>query len=570
MSSSIEILTIMDFIQKSGVKIPNAVIVSGLTQTPEQDEQVIEFLKRYGKIDKILMVDDPQSEFFQNLIVEYSSGSAIEALEPRLPYEHMTQGDPPVVYEVNTLSSLYTTKVGCNVTRTYLTELKHLAKMSGKDYGEVLKEMMSQIGVDVEAMQRTVADSSPALVETTLLSPPETTLLSPPAPNEPQLPTSFPDAAPSGHGDTDHATLANARRAPSISLTDMNPPDIQKVVVEHIVRRQDAVPHMQTQVRLRSFSGRTPIPNHETDYDTWRTHIELLQNDPSMSPLQISRKILENLLPPAVDVVKGLLPESPPTAYLQLLDSAYGMVADGEELFAQFMNTLQDTGEKSSTYLQRLQLALSRATKRGGVTPEEVDKHLLKQFCRGCWDNILLSTLQLEHKKSSPPKFSDLLVMIRSEEDRQEAKSSRMKKHIGVTKQKAQVQFHDAHGCELEERSASANNVIEDLRKQVASLQSQLTTFMSQGKTKGASRKGSAGKPQNRTPNTDDAKSSMERQTKKKPKPWYCFNCGEDGHIAPCCIDPANPRLVAEKKRQLEERQQQWEAQNGADSSLNA
>ncbi|XP_043096915.1 zinc finger CCHC domain-containing protein 18-like [Puntigrus tetrazona] len=558
-------MTSMDFIQESGVKIPNAVIVSGITQEAEQDEQVMDFLKQYGKIDRVLLVDDSQSEFFQNLIVEYSSGSAIESLEPHLPYTCTTQGSSPVLYEVKTLSSTYATKVGSNATKTYLAELKRLAKMSGKDYSEVLKEMMSQIGEDVEALQHMAEGSSPTRVETTVLSPP--------AQEEPQLHTSFSDDTPSNNVATDHVTLTNAKRAPSFSLSDVNPPDVQKVVVEHIVRRQDSAHHMQTQVRLRTFSGKTPTPNHETDYDTWRTHIELLQNDLSMSPLQISRKILENLLPPAADVVKGLRPESPPAAYLQLLDSAFGTVEDGEELFAQFLNTLQDSGEKPSTYLHRLQLVLNRATKRGGVAHGEVDKHLLKQFCRGCWDNTLLSTLQLEQKKSSPPKFSDLLVMIRSEEDRQQAKSSRMKKHIGITKQKAQVQFHGAYVGEPEEKSVSSISAIEDLRRQVASLQSQLTTFMSQKKTKGANSKGSARKHQSQMSNPDDTDTGMQRHAKKKqtykPKPWYCFNCGEDGHIAPSCNDPANPRLVAEKKRQLEKKQHQWETQNGSNTSLN-
>ncbi|RXN02809.1 zinc finger CCHC domain-containing 12-like protein [Labeo rohita] len=558
-------MTTMDFIQKSGVKIPNAVVVSGITQEAEQDEQVMDFLKQYGKIDRVLLVDDSQSEFFQNLIVEYSSGSAIEGLEPHLPYTCTARGDSTVLYEVKTLSSAYATKVGSNVTKTYLAELKQLAKLSGKGYSEVLKEMMSQIGEDVEAMQHMTEGSSPRRVETTGLSPF--------AQGEPQLHPSFPDITPSSKVAIDPVTHTNATKVPSLSLSDANPPDVQKVVVEHIVRGQDSVHRMQTQVRLRTFSGKTPTPNHETDYDTWRTHIELLQNDLSMSPLQISRKILENLLPPAADVVKGLRPESPPAAYLQLLDSAFGTVEDREELFAQFLNTLQDSGEKPSTYLHRLQLALSRATKRGGVAHEEVDKHLLKQFCRGCWDNTLLSTLQLEQKKSSPPRFSDLLVMIRSEEDRQQAKSNRMKKHIGITKQKAHVQFHGAYVSETEEKNVSSIGDIEDLRKQVASLQSQLTTFMSQKKTKGATGKGFAGKHQSKTSKPDDTDTGMLRQTKKKqtykPKPWYCFNCGEDGHIAPSCTDPANPRLVAEKKRQLEEKRHQWEAQNGSNTPLN-
>ncbi|KAL0172982.1 hypothetical protein M9458_033293, partial [Cirrhinus mrigala] len=453
----------MDFIQKSGVKIPNAVVVSGITQEVEQDEQVMDFLKQYGKIDRVLLVEDSQSEFFQNLIVEYSSDSAIEGLEPHLPYTCTARGDSTVLYEVKKLSSAYATKVGSNVTKTYLAELKQLAKLSGKGYSEVLKEMMSQIGEDVEAMQHMTEGSSPTRVETTGLSPF--------AQGEPQLHPSFPDITPSSKVAIDPVTHTNATRAPSLSLSDVNPPDVQKVIVEHIVRGQDSVHRMQTQARLPHLTMKLIMTHGE--------HI----------------------------LIKGLRPESPPAAYLQLLDSAFGTVEDGEELFAQFLNTLQDSGEKPSTYLHRLQLVLSRATKRGGVAHEEVDKHLLKQFCRGCWDNTLLSTLQLEQKKSSPPRLSDLLVMIRSEEDRQQAKSSRMKKHIGITKQKAHVQFHGAYVSETEEKNVSSIGDIEDLRKQVAK--------------------------QNIT----------------------VFNCGEDGHIAPSCTDPANPRLVAEKKRQLEEKQ---------------
>lgn len=124
-----------------------------------------------------------------------------------------------------------------------------------------------------------------------------------------QVCTSFQNVPSSNNG-----VLTDGKRAPSLPFSDVNPPDIQKVVVEHIVRSRDVVPHIQAQVRLRSFSGKIPIPNHEAEYEAWCTHIELLQNDPSMSPLQTSRKILESLLPPAADVVKGLRPESKPAA----------------------------------------------------------------------------------------------------------------------------------------------------------------------------------------------------------------------------------------------------------------
>ena len=45
MHTSNDIGSNMDFMQKSGVKIPNAVIVNGVTGKKEQDDQVIDFLK---------------------------------------------------------------------------------------------------------------------------------------------------------------------------------------------------------------------------------------------------------------------------------------------------------------------------------------------------------------------------------------------------------------------------------------------------------------------------------------------------------------------------------------------
>lgn len=90
-------MTNMDFVQKSGVKTPNAAIVSGVTQVAESDEQVIDFLKRHGKIERFLMVDDPQSEFYKNLIVEYTSGVALESLEPYLPYTCKAKDDSNTV-----------------------------------------------------------------------------------------------------------------------------------------------------------------------------------------------------------------------------------------------------------------------------------------------------------------------------------------------------------------------------------------------------------------------------------------------------------------------------------------
>lgn len=169
----------------------------------------------------------------------------------------------------------------------------------------------------------------------------------------------------------------------------LNPPEDQRLVVEHVVRSGEVAAQGQVQPRLRVFSGKC----NEVDYDIWHSSVEFILKDPPLSDMHVSRWILDSLLPPAAEVIKHLNPEYPPSAYLQLLDSAFRAVEDGDELLVKFMNTLQDAGERPFTYLYRLRLALRAAVKRGGVIPEEADRHLLRQFCRGCWDNDLISEL---------------------------------------------------------------------------------------------------------------------------------------------------------------------------------
>lgn len=550
----------MDFIQRSSVKIPNAVIVDGITGL-YQDEEVIDFLKKYGSIQRTVLVDDESSEFHKNLIVEYSSGLAVESLEPLLPYRHTLKSDPNVVYNVQDLSSVYASKLSSSATKAYLTKMKELAKLSGKEYEAVLREMMMQISSDVESMSPTEEQSPLALSETPVESPQSTGLFRDPPAND--IDVTGVKVVP----------VLEARRAPSLSVSDVTPPEVQKVVVEHIVRREDTGSFLSSPVRLRTFSGRIPRPNGEIDYETWRSHIELLSNDPSLSLLQVSRRILESLLSPAADVVKGLSSNSLPSAYLQLLDSAFGAVVDGEELFAQFINILQDPGEKSSTYLQRLQLALNQVIKVGGIAPGDVGNHLLKQFCRGCWDSSLLSSLQLEQKKASPPSFPELLLMLRTEEERRAAKDNRMRKHIGSTKQRAQLQMQSGCNFESTENTGTVPSVIDDLKKQVASLQSQLTTLMAQKKSKGFNDKRATGKTQDGVLVAPNTKSDMSKQHRgnhsNRPRPWYCFNCGEDRHISTFCTNDSNPILVSEKRKQLEDRQRKWDQQNHPNLPLN-
>lgn len=88
---------------------------------------------------------------------------------------------------------------------------------------------------------------------------------------------------------------------------------------------------------------------------------------------------------------------------------------NGKELYTYILDKFQETGEKPSAYLQCFQEALNLAVKRGDVSSKGVGKPLLTQFCRGCWDNSLLSELQLKQKRTnllSFPEFPECVIAI--------------------------------------------------------------------------------------------------------------------------------------------------------------
>lgn len=241
-----------------------------------------------------------------------------------------------------------------------------------------------------------------------------------------------------------------------------------------------------------------------------------------------------------------------PTAYLNLLDSAYGIVEDGDELFAVFLNTLQDSGEKPSQYLHRLQTVLTKVLKRGGVSANEVDRHLLRQFCRGCWDNVLIADLQLERKRDNPPPFYELLLQLRVEEDKQSAKETRKKKHLSVSMQRTNAHLlatnsleHDTSlGSDVAElrgqvdelqgqlariktqklgsNDPSPDVVVAELKKQVAELKSQLTSRKAQRLLKAKNNVTRSSATRQTKGQEPECPPATSQRHSNRPRPWYC------------------------------------------------
>ncbi len=83
----------MDVFDNLGIKIPNAMLVSGTTEELSEVEEVIEFLQRYGSIGRATVVDVVGSEFHKRWVVEYSSGAAPSTRE-RLDPEWASSQSP--------------------------------------------------------------------------------------------------------------------------------------------------------------------------------------------------------------------------------------------------------------------------------------------------------------------------------------------------------------------------------------------------------------------------------------------------------------------------------------------
>ena len=135
-----------------------------------------------------------------------------------------------------------------------------------------------------------------------------------------------------------------------------------------------------------------------------------------------------------------------------------------------------------------------------------------------------------------------------------------------LRKQVAQLQSQLTRQRTRKAESSTSPDEVAELKKQVTELKSQFTSKKTQKppKTKANVAQYSA-KRQTKTKALDCPSTSSPRPS-NRPKPWYCFHCGEDGHIAPTCDNEPDPALVAEKKIQLKERQSLWDSENGSSS----
>ena len=229
----------------------------------------------------------------------------------------------------------------------------------------------------------------------------------------------------------------------SLGLTQSVEPKVDSVAEE---RAQGEAPNVLKVIkgsdrsyrRLRLFSGKSPVPSGELDFENWRRLAHQLLKDDSVPEREKRSRITESLVPPALNVVWAVADGSSAQEYLDCLARAYGLTADGDELLTSFRCTYQREDEKASEYLLRLHTLLTQVVEMGGVDHDDGDKVLCSQFQRGCiFNDSLLNMLQLQARKADPPNMLLLIREVRVAENQLEEKTEKRKGSVKAIKRVA-------------------------------------------------------------------------------------------------------------------------------------
>ncbi|XP_051788195.1 paraneoplastic antigen Ma1 homolog [Erpetoichthys calabaricus] len=172
---------------------------------------------------------------------------------------------------------------------------------------------------------------------------------------------------------------------------------------------------------LRIFSGTQPVPAGEEQFDHWLEQAWLMVEESQYTVKEKKRRVMERLKGPALEIAKAVRtsdPDANPTKYLEALESAFGTAESGDDLYFAFRLMQQQTREKLSDFLRRLERSLSKVVHRGGLLHTNMDRARLEQLLRGAVAaDLMLIQLRLRERKTEPPTILQLLSEIRAEEE---------------------------------------------------------------------------------------------------------------------------------------------------------
>lgn len=150
---------------------------------------------------------------------------------------------------------------------------------------------------------------------------------------------------------------------------------------------------------------------------------------------------------PALEIVKAVRhtnPDASPDECLKALESAFGSVESGDDLYFAFRLMQQQRGEKLSDFLRRLERSLAKVIQRGGLPVSHRERARLEQLLRGAVDSdMMLIQLRLRERNATPPNFLQLLTEIRAEEE-YEASRKKLNTSVGQVTANPEVDTRQA------------------------------------------------------------------------------------------------------------------------------
>ena len=370
---------------------------------------------------------------------------------------------------------------------------------------------------------------------------------------------------------------------PSGSEWTSNPESIIRAVGE-VLRQSPKSSESNNYRRLRTFSGISPTPLGEETLDSWLDQARFMAEEYECSEKEKKRRIVESLKGPAMEIIQAVRwsdPNANYMEYIQAIDNTFGSTESGEDLYLSFKSLYQKPNERLSEFLRRLEKSLSKVIRRGGLPGNAGNRARLDQLIKGAVESdLMLIQLNLRDKRDNPPTFLDLLKEIREAEDLEAARRGLRKpaprQHVHVTQAEKGTALDVHHETQLraeiaelkarlkEERNtlsqsasedytkrskeesntkSQPNQEIQSLRGEVNSLKEQLrvmsvqSTHFSKGKRE---------YDRNKVPVNPKA-APFKVQPREEFTGFFCYKCGEDGHVSTKCTAPGNSSKVIKK-----------------------
>ncbi|KAL1255276.1 hypothetical protein QQF64_013337 [Cirrhinus molitorella] len=283
----------------------------------------------------------------------------------------------------------------------------------------------------------------------------------------------------------------------------------------------------------------------EEEYEIWMEQAAQMTSEWQCTEAAKKQRIVESLRGPAADIVRFLKVSSPSATaneYLAALETAYGTTESGPDLMARFRHTYQESGEKLSAFLYRLDKLLHRALLKGGIDAAGINRARMEQLIKGALTNDMVALrIRMTHTLQNPPSFSQLMKEIREEE------------HWVAARENVKVSV-----ATVVSPQASVPSELQNLKKEVKELSTQMSQLLNVVTAPCTSDCA----PQKMPVKNPE---SVNRDNSQKPKPIqppvpviFCYKCGEDGHKKWECKAPEDLRKVNQKLIKMHRLQGNW------------